>query len=191
MATCGVKSIVVEFIGVSAGSCKHFVLLSILIFVSACGVKKTKTVDVHQDAWWLAQTFEAAESRVLNIEVTHINQDWQKATLLSPSYLQKQLLPEQYSEVSSSSLSLDIAADINNDGKKETVSVGVYKSKEGKEGRFLLISQGSQVLQSFYEQGLAGFSALYYDGDEIRWYKCLECGDFDAIVWSNSVYMMK
>lgn len=81
--------------------------------------------------------------------------------------------------------------DLNRNGIAETISVGVYRDAENKTGRYLAITERRRVLKTFSRPGAAGYSALLKTGREIRWYFCMECDDFETLVWTGRDYALR
>lgn len=70
--------------------------------------------------------------------------------------------------------------------------MGVFETGSGDKGRFLAITRDGALLQHFEHSGEAGFSTLLpYGTDEVRWYSCMECGDFESLKWSGRSYVLE
>jgi hypothetical protein len=76
-------------------------------------------------------------------------------------------------------------------GHVERALVGVYETKSGKLGHFLLIivprKERKPIVKALFESGDdAGFSALTYHEGRLRWWFCMLCGDGVSVVaWPN------
>ena len=73
----------------------------------------------------------------------------------------------------------------------EEVFVGTYETRSGDRGRFLAVSSAGRLVRHFAHAGSAGFSALLPMQDGVRWYKCLECGEYELLRWSSGAYVLE
>ena len=55
----------------------------------------------------------------------------------------------------------------------------------------MAIFRNSEFIKLFADAGSSGYSSIYLKDNQIRWYKCMECGDFDSILWSGSDYLLQ
>ena len=94
-------------------------------------------------------------------------------------------------QLATSPTSFSATADLDGDGVAEELFVGVYEKADGQKGRFVAITRRGRPVQHFSEEGTAGFSALLRGDREVRWYKCVECDDFETIKWSGSSYVIE
>jgi len=90
-----------------------------------------------------------------------------------------------------SGLSFTLLTDIDGDTISEEFFVGVYETADGEKGRFVAVTRKGRILQHFKEGGSTGFSALLQGDGEVRWYKCVECGEFESIRWSGQSYILE
>ena len=63
-------------------------------------------------------------------------------------------------------------------------ATSVYKDREGRSGRALIVSLDSdfkKIVRVETREGIPGFSALFVDGDKLIWSFCLYCGDYVPI----------
>ena len=79
--------------------------------------------------------------------------------------------------------------DLDNDAVVENFYVGVYKTKNAM-GRFLIIEKNNKIVMTFQREGTPGFIALFKYKNELRWYKCMQCGDYEKIVASKGSYLL-
>ena len=90
-----------------------------------------------------------------------------------------------------SGLSFSLRADHDSDGVPESFFVGVFKAETGSTGRFVAVMEDGKVVQHFQHAGPAAFSALLGHSDGIRWYKCMDCGEFETIIWTGTSYVLE
>jgi len=60
-------------------------------------------------------------------------------------------------------------------------ATSVYKDRDGKTGRALIVSLDSdlkQIVRIETREGVPGFSALFIEGSKLIWSFCLYCGDY-------------
>ena len=173
---------------------KWSILVGVL-FLSGCTVSSTD-LDAGPEisppqAWWLTKQFPATSESVLGVSVSDIHTGWKAVSLINRQVLKSHLDASQYQDVENSNLQFHLTADLNGDSVDEAYWVGVYQGEAGERGRVLLIVQNGKVLKSLYEPGFGGFSALYKSGKEIRWYKCMECGDYDVVGTAGNDFFLE
>lgn len=157
-------------------------------FVSSPSIAgETSTLEPNK-AWWTVKKFCAEKSNITELPVSKLNPDWEYITVFDKSYFEETLPEYQYLDIQSSSLKFSIRANLDDEPSEERVIVGVYKTKSAQQGRFLAILRNSSVVKVFTHQGDAGYSSLFYDGEAVRWYKCMQCSDYDSIFWSGTSF---
>jgi hypothetical protein len=149
------------------------------------------------DAWWLTEEYAATETKIESIPVGQLNKEWVRASVLSKArlspegqdYLKKRLKEKQ-------DVYFVLRDDFNKDGVQDEALVGVYETKEGKKGRFLLIlshTQDQKWKKDYLEvdRSKPGFSALLYREGKLSWIDCFECDGFPDVIWSKDHYELK
>ena len=145
-------------------------------------------------AWWLIVNFEPRGASVEGIPIQQIDPSWVAASLLRDL-----ALPTAASEpgltLQDNDATFEILRDFNGDGRAEKVLVGVYKTRSGELGRFLLVLSsrpGGRWLKQalFKEAGKAGFSALL-DRPRLIWTTCLECDNFCEVISRTGTWRLE
>lgn len=149
-----------------------------------------RTATLPAAAWWYEISFEPVSSSVHGIDVSRFDPTWDRASALDANALEGRISAEELARYLDSELSFALKGDLDDDGTPEDVFVGVFSSRGGERGRFVAITRNGQLLQHFTQTGPAGFSALLEYEDGVRWYKCLECGEFDLIKWSGRSFLL-
>jgi hypothetical protein len=117
-------------------------------------------------------------------------EDWNSARALTDKDIEDRVSRTEFQKFKASSFAFTTSADLNRDGTSEVFFVGVFKKADGSMGRFAAVTNNHTVLKVFEERGTPGFSALLKSGDTIRWYKCMDCGEFETITWTGSSYAL-
>ena len=87
--------------------------------------------------------------------------------------------------------------DYNRDGRRDRAAVGVYQTRAGKQGRFLLIvteTSADRWQKTFLraEPGDPGFSLLSLEpAGRLGWWSCMECDNWTELVWADTAYVLK
>lgn len=169
--------------------------LAMFIAVLAVGCQATTQPqgahDVPVAAWWYVMSFEPTAGSVHGIDAERFDPTWNRAGALEQQMLEGRISTDDLVRFQDSGLSFSLQADLDGDRVPEEVFVGVFSTLDGNGGRFVAISRGGRLLQHFTESGPTGFSALLKYEDEVRWYKCLECGEFESIRWSGRSYVLE
>lgn len=142
-------------------------------------------------AWWYDLEVEPRSSEVRGIPIGEFGTDWAAATTLEDDELTRAGAAGGVADLRNPGLAFVAAQDLDGDGTAEEVFVGTYETRGGSRGRFLAVSSGGRLLRHFEHPGSAGFSALLPVGDGVRWYKCLECGEFELLRWSGGAYVLE
>lgn len=146
-------------------------------------------------AWWLTIEFRPVDSTLFGIPVADVNKEWTSASLLSRSLLSPEAQADP-SDLDDPQFGFELEGDFDHDGVANRAGVGVFRDATGLEGRFLLIVEklGSrwQLDTVFPMRGRAGFSVLSHtvDSSAIRWWGCMECGDFVNVVHTPDGYRL-
>jgi len=139
-------------------------------------------------AWWVKATFEPREEMVEGVPLRDIDRKWLRASALRAADLpaeaaEKGETPEAYG------FALALEADLDGDGSLERAVVGVFQTRSGEVGRFLLILGRSGPTAPwtkralFSETGAAGFSALAMKNTTLLWVTCFECDTGCGVVY--------
>ena len=128
---------------------------------------------------------------VHGIDVRAIDERWRHADALDPRDLEGRISQDDIEQFMASSLSFSVTTDLDGDGVSEEFFVGVFETADGKKGRFVSVTRNGRPIQHFEEAGSTGFSALLQGDDEVRWYKCMDCGEFESIKWTGQSYALE
>lgn len=137
-------------------------------------------------AWWVDIAFSPDQVVVSGLPVSRFNSQWKTAKALTHKTLIGKISPEDQAQFKASKFKFSARGDLNKDGRQDRVFVGIYRKKDGTEGRFLSIFQNGSLVKTFERDGMPGFSALLLSDGELRWYFCLECGEYESLAWNNS-----
>ncbi len=114
---------------------------------------------------------------------------WQHASTLDDPQFDRKITRSDLAR--HEGFSFAVRVDLEGDGTYEDIFVGVFDTTSGRKGRFLAITRDGTLIQHFEYQGEAGFSALLALDDEVRWYMCMECGEFETLKWSGRSYVLE
>ena len=171
---------------------KSRVLLLIVFFCVGCKTTQTETLSSKPyEAWWISEEFTPSETNIKGIAISQIMPDWKYVLLIDEDYLKKRLSADQFRDIRDSNLKFNVQANLDNTPNEETFVVGIYEVLSGEKGRFVAIFRNSEFIKLFADAGSSGYSSIYLKDNQIRWYKCMECGDFDSILWSGSDYLLQ
>jgi len=151
-------------------------------------------VGAESEAWWLRATFEPRGLEVLGIPVRAIDSEWIAASPLTPDELPPDAREPGF-RIEDTELRLSIDGDFERDGKTDKALVGVYRTRSGAVGRFLLIASENfdgawEKRAVFSDPGSPGFSALTYRGGEVQWWDCMLCGSYQAVVLQGGTFKL-
>ena len=170
----------------------HLLLLLTGFFFVGCTISETKTDNLKpEEAWWISEEFKSTDIDIYGIPVSQINPDWRHALILNKKYYESLLSDNQFKNIRESNLVFTVEANLDGTPEIETFFVGVYETYSGQRGRFIAIMRNSEVIKYFTHTELSGYSSIYLENDQLRWYKCMECSDFDSIRWSGSSYTLQ
>src|SRR5713101_7197252 len=89
------------------------------------------------DAWWLRIRFMPCDSEIYGIPVQKIDPSWRRASVMQLKHIP---IPELHQQgLAFGKLHFELNSDFNRDGRPDRAAVGVYETKDGKTGRFMLI----------------------------------------------------
>ena len=140
-------------------------------------------------AWWVDVQFVPSDTKINGIHIDAIETDWTGAKRLNRNDVTKIVSPTELAEFEQSPFKFDSLMDVDKDGIEEHFFVGVYKTAKST-GRFLLVEKNNKIVAKFQRDGIPGFSALLKYNGELRWYKCMLCGDYEKIVMANGNYLL-
>jgi hypothetical protein len=168
-------------------------LVGCALLCVACQPQGDSTVgqDTPSVAWWSSISFTPTSTTVRGMDVRAIDARWLRADALDTLKLQERVSKDDVRQFLASKLSFSLAADLDGDGVSEEFFVGVYETADGRKGRFVAVSRGGRLVRHFAEEGSTGFSALLRSDGEIRWYKCMECGEYESIKWTGRSYVLE
>lgn len=147
--------------------------------------------DKPKQAWWLTLSVEPHLTQLDGKELNSFNDNWLKAIYVDDAFIKQNVNTTNYNEFKKSHFNSSITLDLNNNKMPETIKVGVYKKKDGSKGIFLSIFEKDKILKVFTDSTNKGFSALLPHNGSIRWYKCMNCGDFETIKWSGKSFVIE
>lgn len=141
-------------------------------------------------SWWLFKEFPTMETAIGHSFSEKFASDVQSISTLTPGFLKNHLTEEQFNSVERSGLFQNINENINDHPHQEKISVGIYDKLSGEKGRFIAIHSENET-QIFTHPGITGYSGILIKNQKIRWYKCLDCNDYDLIYWSGRRFIIE
>jgi hypothetical protein len=166
---------------------------ALLVLLTTCVSAESynKQSDKPSVAWWYDLKLTPNTTVVGGIRVTTFDKNWEKAAVLSKAAFAERLPAADYQSLLKSPFVFELSANLDGDKLREKFFVGVYKTKQENEGRFVAITKNGKLVQYFTEEGVPGFSALLLTHNTLRWYKCMECGEFETIRWDGRAYILE
>jgi hypothetical protein len=147
-------------------------------------------------AWWLTVRFSPVADSILSVPVQAIDSSWSKATVLAASIMPPEAEKDPGS-LQDSTLAFCIGGDFDRDGRPDVAAVGVYRGRDGRQGRFLVVLSEAQS-RSWKKAYLAtapgepGFLVLWATPDRtLAWSDCMECDSWVELTWNGSRYVVK
>jgi hypothetical protein len=165
-------------------------IIFIIIFV-------VNTASASQLAWWLTVNFKVEGTSIEGIPIENIDPSWKYANILSRDKIPKKALDsDPYDPMTEYNYRFIIEKDINNDGSAEKILTGVYETKDGNKGRFILILETVKKSwqKAFLKKGgeTSGFSILNETKEGVVfWTFCMECGMAGYIKWDGEKYYIQ
>lgn len=147
--------------------------------------------DAPATPWWYDIGFKPASTSVHGIDVDEFDPAWTLASVLDSGRLEGRISAAEIAQFEDSKLSFSLQSDLDRDGTPEEFFVGVFRTETGDAGRFVAIASDGRLLRHFAQAGSPGFSALLDRDGEVRWYKCMECGEFETIRWTGDSYVLE
>lgn len=129
---------------------------------------------------------------ILGIPVARLDPEWTLASLVGQENLTAESM--RYLE-STTDTAYRFAADgdFNGDGRRDRAVVGVYRTRKGEEGQFLLIvtKRRPGTWTPTYlskNSGFAGPSLLYPQPERLNWVPCISCDVGAMVSWRQGRY---
>jgi hypothetical protein len=168
-------------------------LLIIPFGLAGCRADQGSTSDAAQAQakWWYDIQFTPVSDSVFGLAADEIDARWQYASTLTLEDLTERITAKDVNAFRESEFSFQTAADLDQDGIDELILVGVYADQDGATGRFLTILREGALAAKFAEGGGAGFTALMKIDGDVRWYKCMDCGEFETLRWTGEAYVLE
>lgn len=166
-------------------------LLTAALLSAGCAFPADQVEEAPVAAWWYAIEFDPVSADINGVPVDKVNPAWTRASTLTAEALGLHVSEEGLVQYETSGLAFELRADLDKDGTNEEVFVGVFETGTGAVGRFLAVTENGVLVQHFEHPGSAGFSALVARPDEVRWYKCMECGEYESLSWSGRSYVLE
>lgn len=165
-------------------------LLGVSVFASPAHA--SNAVEPSPNAWWVDIVFKPTQLSLKGIPLARFDKEWAYAELLTYNVLSQQISPKDLKEFRSSRFSFEKRVDLNRNGKREIVVVGVYQRENGVQGQFVSIFEQNKLLKTFTKDDKAGFSALLLDKGQVYWSFCMECGGHHSrkLLWKNGDYLL-
>jgi hypothetical protein len=147
-------------------------------------------------AWWLTAVFEPTDSLIEGIRVNRIRSDWDRASVLTLQMMPPAAAADPSNLADTSHTSFVRDADFNGDGVVDRAVVGVFRTRRGLSGQFLLIvspAVGPHRRIAFVAAasgGSAGFSVLDWRSTTLTWAACMECDALAVLRWGRGKYSL-
>ncbi|WP_230970347.1 hypothetical protein [Nitrogeniibacter aestuarii] len=168
------------------GKLKYGAAITCISLSAACTSAEPPAPAEPLTAWWLTLHLDANDQQVAGIPISQLNPAWSGASELTLKKLEAIVSDTELKALTNTQLRLSASADLNGDGAPERYLVGVYRTPAGQTGRFLLALTGNTPQAHMVtDRSEAAFSALELSGNTMNWYKCLQCGEFEVVRWSN------
>jgi hypothetical protein len=149
------------------------------------------SVPSSSQAWWLWARFTPAGDAIEGIPVAQIDPDWIRASMLGRQALPPEAL-SQPGLLPDSTINFVQDGDFNDDDVADRAIVGVYETRTGTRGSFLLIltRSGGQWQRSFLHKSESkpGFLVLQNDTAGITVWSCMECDSYAQLRWNGKAY---
>lgn len=165
---------------------KPLIGLFLFLLFSSCMAEKNP-----QQAWWLSLSIAPNKTILKNINISSYNKNWHSAVFLNDKIIKTRVTNTQFTELKNSNFKLSLSRDINGNKVDETIRVGVYLDKNNNKGIFLAVFEKKKLLKVFTDSSNNGFSALIKDNKTVRWYKCMNCGEYELIQWNGKSYIIQ
>ena len=161
---------------------------TVLLMISSTGCFASGNVS---EAWWLNAKIKPVTMMLNGLAPEQLDPDWVYASFLSYSDIKALTDEAGYQKFLNSRFSFAKVIDLNGNGIDEAVRVGVYTDNKQQEGVFLVIFEDDTPVKVMADSNSQGFSALLLDNGELQWYRCLECKNYERLVWAGSSYSLE
>jgi hypothetical protein len=156
-----------------------------LLCVLLCIVADALAQERPLEAWWLQARFSADSTNYMGVDISTIDPNWVKMTVLS----YKRLPAEAKSDLGwmrKGGFAFVKEGHLSHKRFVERAAVGVFEDRFGNGGRFLLVlrkdtSGAWKKVFLHKEIGDLGFSVLVSKGRRIYWGTCMQCENFRTL----------
>lgn len=148
------------------------------------------------EAWWVTARFEPREAAIEGISLRDLDGSWVRASVLRTADLPTKAT-DPGERVEDYGFQLALHADLDGDGQPEKVVVGVFQTRSGERGRFLLIlgksaRAGTWTKRTlFAEPGTPGFSAVRLQDGRLVWVTCFECDSACEVLYRAGRFRLR
>jgi len=181
-----------DVIGTSIGKinmkCLKYAFSLVIILITS--VRCYGTVQI-QESWWLTVKLDAKHTELNGLPVNTYNKNWRFANFIGNSNLIEKIDKNRYQNFIKSSFEFKKEYDINNNGINETIQVGIYKDRNDNEGIFLAIFEKDNLIKAFTDSSHKNFSVLLINDKQLLWYRCMECGNYEKLLWTGKTYVLE
>jgi hypothetical protein len=141
-------------------------------------------------AWWLRIEFRPTHDTIRGIPVGNLDASWARVSVLHKDVIPRRFLFEGGSDIMAAcKLEFNRSGDFDHDGIEDDALVGVYESKTGTRGEFILIvtKRHGGWEKIFIESwpGKSGFLALAQHGRNLVVWDCMECDSASELAWDK------
>lgn len=164
------------------------IITALILFftLTSTGFAATKT-----EAWWMTVDLMPEDMTLNGLTPEELNSSWAYASFLSFKDIKSAVTEEDYMAFINTSLSFAKVMDLDRNGKDDAVRVGVYRDQEANKGIFIAIFEEDQLVQVLAEKTGQGFSALMVRQGELFWVKCIECNQYEKLLWNGTAYVLE
>jgi hypothetical protein len=150
----------------------------------------------HRLAWWLTVQFVPTADSILALPISRLDSSWAQATVLTREMMPRQARADP-GVLGETTFGFCLNGDFNADGLGDRAAVGVYRTRAGVQGRFLMIitAIGPDRWQKAFLHSMPGdpgFSILSLDRTGgLGWWTCMKCDSWSELAWADSQYVLK
>ena len=166
---------------------KYYLVL-LVVLVSSTGCYAENHI---KQAWWLTIDIPSKETDLDGLSLSAFNSQWKYAVFLENQIIKKKINNADYQKFLSSNFTFKKELDLNGNGISEVFRVGVYVDQDQHNGIFLAIYENNKIIKVMSDSSHQNFSVLLESENQLLWYKCMECGDFEKLVWSGTSYFLE
>ena len=165
-----------------------YALVSLVVLISSAGCFATSQAG---ESWWITLKLKPENNSLQGLPVSRFNANWTYASFIGNDDIKKKIGDKDYQTFIKPSFSFSRDPDLNNNGVDESFHVGVYKDNSNAEGVFLAIFEQGKLVKVLTDGTHQNFSALLINEKQLFWYRCMECGTYEQLVWSGSSYFLE